>query len=269
MIGTKQWSRLVLPLRIAAAKKVPAFNTTPNLVFRGFARSSGPAPSEESPEDKARTFIVSLGHEQRIAKGVVDALSASGLGGGALLSTVRIMSGRVEIGEDAGLEALIAAVEQDLSRKEGKKAVKFWCVPPDAWDSAEREDSEEEGQPDNEDHDKMQEAAFLVEAFQGMSITDVAKFGEGKGSEVLREYIECACSGIMACSTCHVVIGDKWFGQVGDAEEAEQDMLDLAYNPKPASRLACNIVLTEKLDGVMIKLPRGANNMMDHIPFED
>lgn len=115
--------------------------------------------------------------------------------------------------------------------------------------------------------------------------------GEGKGtsddyddvggdnSNVLGEYLDCACSGIMACSTCHVSIHPDWYDadlpsssssprKVGPPSEAEQDMIDLAYEPTLTSRLGCQLVLTKDMDGLVILLPRGSNNMMDHIPFE-
>ena len=101
------------------------------------------------------------------------------------------------------------------------------------------------------------------------SLTDVAKFGDGEGASVLGEMIECACSGIMACSTCHVVVQSEWFDKVGKPSEAEQDMIDLAYNPKETSRLGCQIILKADLENAVFKMPRGANNMMDFIPFED
>ena len=59
------------------------------------------------------------------------------------------------------------------------------------------------------------------------------------------------------------------FHAVGEPEDAEQDMLDLAYSPRETSRLGCQVVLRADLDGMLIKLPKGANNMMDNIPFED
>ena len=88
---------------------------------RSFARSSG--PSDETPEDKARTFVIGIGHEPEIAQGVVDALTEGGLSGEALLATVRSMAGRWEVGEDEGLEALVASVKQNLALTEGKSMV--------------------------------------------------------------------------------------------------------------------------------------------------
>jgi len=115
----------------------------------------------------------------------------------------------------------------------------------------------------------MMSRAFEVEALEGTSLTDVAKFGDGEGASTLGEYIECACSGIMACSTCHVIVDDQWFQKVGEPTEAEQDMLDLAYSPRDTSRLGCQIVLDQKLEGLVVKIPKGANNLMDFVPFQD
>jgi 2Fe-2S ferredoxin len=221
------------------------------IITRSFARSS--EPSDETPADKARTFLVSIGHDNRIAKGVVDALVQNGMSGGMLLSTIRELAGRPEVGEDNGLEALVASVEQESARSEGKQEVSFWCVPYPAWLN----------------EDTMMKSAYQVRAFEGMTLTDVAKFGDGYGASVLGEQIECACSGIMACSTCQVVIDDAWFDKVGEPGEAEQDMLDLAYEPTGKSRLGCQVVLSKELDGLVVKLPKGANNIMDPIPFQD
>ena len=101
------------------------------------------------------------------------------------------------------------------------------------------------------------------------SLTDVAKFGDGDGADVLGEMIECSCSGIMACSTCHVVVHSDWFEKVGRPTEAEEDMIDLAYNAQETSRLGCQVILKPNLENAIFKIPRGANNMMDFIPFED
>ncbi|GAB5362634.1 hypothetical protein AAMO2058_000814200 [Amorphochlora amoebiformis] len=228
--------------------------------IRPFSRTSC---GQESPEDKAIGFLVTIGHERHIAVGVVDALRESGMTGGALLSMVRQLAGRWEVGEDEGLEALVASVRQSLDLKAGKIGVKFWCIPPNCWASGEAQEGEEKTETID-----VEKVGFQVEALEGMSITDVAKYGDGQGASVLGEYLECACSGVMACSTCQVVVDDEWFKAVGEPEEAEQDMLDLAFSPRETSRLGCQVVLTSKLEGMVLKLPRGANNMMDFIPFE-
>lgn len=227
------------------------------------ARSS--APSDETPFDKAVTFIVSIGYDTMLAHDMVNALQDAGLAGEALLATARQMAGRWEVGEDAGLEALAATIKAERSQKEGRTMVQIWVVPPNAWDSSEASDDAftHIGPVD-------MSRAFPVTAVEGTTLTDVAKFGIGEGASTLGEYMECACSGIMACSTCHVVVEPgEWFDKVGPPSEAEQDMLDLAYGPRETSRLGCQIVMTSDLDGLVIRLPAGANNLMDDIPFKD
>ncbi|KAJ1637496.1 2Fe-2S ferredoxin-type domain-containing protein [Pavlovales sp. CCMP2436] len=108
-----------------------------------------------------------------------------------------------------------------------------------------------------------------AEAFEGMSLADVATHGTGAGASVLAEMLECACSGVMACSTCHVVIDPEWFARVGKPDEDELDMLDLAFEPTDTSRLGCQVTLRPELDGLRVRIPRGAHNMMDDIPFPD
>ena len=76
--------------------------------------------------------------------------------------------------------------------------------------------------------------------------------------EVARRYgfdLEGACEGCMACSTCHVIIDDDWFKRLGDASEEEEDMLDLAFDVRPTSRLGCQITLSSGLNGLVVKLP--------------
>lgn len=209
-------------------------------------------------------------HDPRVAQGVIDALQESGISGTALLSTVRAMAGRWEVGEDAGLEALVEAVTLTLARKEGRKPIKLYMIPPNAWKSSEAdgEDFSEIQVETPEEREVMLSRAFTVEAMTGLTLTDVAKFGDGEGSSVLGDSLECACAGIMACSTCHVIIDPEWFEKVGEPCEAEQDMLDLAYAPRRTSRLGCRVSLEDNMDGMVIRLPRGANNLMDHVPFE-
>ncbi len=74
--------------------------------------------------------------------------------------------------------------------------------------------------------------------------------------------IEGACEGVMACSTCHLIVDDDWYGNLPDASEEEDDMLDLAYGLTKTSRLGCQITTTEDLDGLVVKLPTETRNMM-------
>ena len=74
--------------------------------------------------------------------------------------------------------------------------------------------------------------------------------------------IEGACEGSLACATCHVIVDETWFSKLGEPSEDEEDMLDLAFGLKPTSRLGCQIVMTEELDGLVVALPREVNSML-------
>ncbi|HEX6020251.1 MAG TPA: 2Fe-2S iron-sulfur cluster-binding protein [Burkholderiaceae bacterium] len=65
------------------------------------------------------------------------------------------------------------------------------------------------------------------------------------------------CGGHCACATCHVYIGEPWSARLSPRPDAEQDMLGLAVDPRPTSRLACQIRLTDALDGIVVSLPEG------------
>src|SRR3546814_4950709 len=74
--------------------------------------------------------------------------------------------------------------------------------------------------------------------------------------------IEGACEGAMACSTCHVVVDPDWFPRIEQASEDEEDMLDLAPGLCRTSRLGCQVILTEALDGLVVHLPGATRNLM-------
>ena len=67
--------------------------------------------------------------------------------------------------------------------------------------------------------------------------------------------IDADCGGAMACSTCHVYVEEKWFDKLPKVEEAEVDMIDMAYEPKKNSRLSCQIIVTDELDGLIVTTP--------------
>ncbi len=74
--------------------------------------------------------------------------------------------------------------------------------------------------------------------------------------------IEGACEGALACSTCHVIVDPSWFARLARPTEDEEDMLDLAFGLEKTSRLGCQIVMTEALDGLTVKLPAATRNML-------
>ena len=67
--------------------------------------------------------------------------------------------------------------------------------------------------------------------------------------------IDADCGGGMACATCHVYVKDEWFNKIPKAEDAEVDMIDMAYEPKKNSRLSCQIIVSDELDGLEVTTP--------------
>ena len=64
----------------------------------------------------------------------------------------------------------------------------------------------------------------------------------------------------MACSTCHVIVAREWFDKLPEAVDEEEDMLDLAVDVRATSRLSCQILLTENLDGIEVHIPSDSND---------
>ena len=67
--------------------------------------------------------------------------------------------------------------------------------------------------------------------------------------------IDADCGGSMACATCHVYVDEKWFGKLPNKENAEEDMLDMAFEPNKFSRLGCQITVTNDLNELVVKMP--------------
>jgi ferredoxin, 2Fe-2S len=93
-----------------------------------------------------------------------------------------------------------------------------------------------------------------VEAPLGLSVLEIAHRNDVD--------IEGACEGSLACSTCHVVVEPEWYDVLADASEDEEDMLDLAFGLTKTSRLGCQIIMTEELDGLTVRLPAGTRNAL-------
>jgi 2Fe-2S ferredoxin len=93
-----------------------------------------------------------------------------------------------------------------------------------------------------------------VEAPVGLSVLEIA---HRHGID-----IEGACEGSLACSTCHIIVDPEWYELLKDACEDEEDMLDLAFGLTRTSRLGCQIIMTEELDGLTVRLPAATRNMM-------
>ena len=67
--------------------------------------------------------------------------------------------------------------------------------------------------------------------------------------------IDADCGGSMACATCHVYVEERWLDKIPKAEEAEIDMIDMAFEPKKNSRLSCQLIITNELDGLTVTTP--------------
>ena len=67
--------------------------------------------------------------------------------------------------------------------------------------------------------------------------------------------IDADCGGGMACATCHVYVEDSWLNKLPKAEDAEQDMIDMAYKPNKNSRLSCQIIISDEIDGLIVTTP--------------
>ncbi len=91
-----------------------------------------------------------------------------------------------------------------------------------------------------------------IDAPVGLSVMEVAV-------KHAMDKIEGACGGSLACATCHVYVHPDWWDKVlpeeGEIDEAEEDMLDLAFNLTKLSRLSCQIIVSDELDGLVVALP--------------
>ena len=93
----------------------------------------------------------------------------------------------------------------------------------------------------------------IVDAKNGLSILEVA---HSNGID-----LEGACEGSLACSTCHIIVEKEFFENLPDPSEEEEDMLDLAWGLTHTSRLGCQIIVDDSLDGIKVKIPNGTRNM--------
>ena len=86
-----------------------------------------------------------------------------------------------------------------------------------------------------------------IDAEDGLTLMEVARDNDLG--------IEGTCGGSISCCTCHVVIEKDWFSKVGPANPDEEDMLDLAVDLQPTSRLGCQIEVIPELDGLIVNIP--------------
>jgi 2Fe-2S ferredoxin len=85
-------------------------------------------------------------------------------------------------------------------------------------------------------------------AEHGQSVMEIAK--KAGIEEIFAE-----CGGSLSCATCHVYVGKDWADALSPADDAEQDMIDGVPEPRPESRLSCQIFMNDALDGIVIEIP--------------
>ena len=90
--------------------------------------------------------------------------------------------------------------------------------------------------------------SHTIETANGLSVMEGAVQNNIPG-------IDADCGGSMACATCHVYVKEEWFNKLPKKEDGEEDMLDMAFEPKKNSRLSCQIMVSDQLDGLVVNLP--------------
>jgi len=90
--------------------------------------------------------------------------------------------------------------------------------------------------------------SHTIEVANGLSVMEGAVQNNIPG-------IDADCGGSMACATCHVYVKEEWFNKLPKKEDGEEDMLDMAFEPKKNSRLSCQLMVSDQLDGLVVDLP--------------
>ena len=94
--------------------------------------------------------------------------------------------------------------------------------------------------------------SHTIEVANGLSVMEGAVQNNIPG-------IDADCGGSMACATCHVYVKEEWFNKLPKKEDGEDDMLDMAFEPKKNSRLSCQLVVSDTLDGLVVTTPSKQN----------
>jgi ferredoxin, 2Fe-2S len=87
-----------------------------------------------------------------------------------------------------------------------------------------------------------------IEVANGLSVMEGAVQNDVSG-------IDADCGGGMACATCHVYVKEEWLDKIPNKEDGEEEMLDMAFEPKQNSRLSCQLVVSDELDGLVVNIP--------------
>ena len=87
----------------------------------------------------------------------------------------------------------------------------------------------------------------VIEVANGLSVMEGAVQNDIPG-------IDADCGGSMACATCHVYVKEEWLDKLPNKEDGEEDMLDMAYEPNKFSRLSCQLIVSDELDGLVVSM---------------
>ena len=87
-----------------------------------------------------------------------------------------------------------------------------------------------------------------IEVQNGLTVMEAAIQNDIPG-------IDADCGGGMSCATCHVYVNKEWLDKLPAKEDGEEDMLDMAFEPKKNSRLSCQLIVSDKLDGLVVSIP--------------
>ena len=90
--------------------------------------------------------------------------------------------------------------------------------------------------------------SHTIEIANGLSVMEGAVQNNIPG-------IDADCGGGMACATCHVYVNEEWLDKLPVKEDGEEDMLDMAFEPKQNSRLSCQLIVSDELDGLVVNIP--------------
>ena len=90
--------------------------------------------------------------------------------------------------------------------------------------------------------------SHVIDIKNGLSVMEGAVQNDIPG-------IDADCGGSMACATCHVYVKEEWFDKLPKKEDGEEDMIDMAYEPNKFSRLSCQLIVSDELEGLVVNLP--------------
>ena len=90
--------------------------------------------------------------------------------------------------------------------------------------------------------------SHIIDIKNGLSVMEGAVQNDIPG-------IDADCGGGMACATCHVYVNEEWLDKLPNKEDGEEDMLDMAFEPKKNSRLSCQLIVSDELDGLIVNTP--------------